>query len=471
MQRRSVASALELPLEDVGRALVELPEDQWFDRKSAREHATGLAIAEVAFANADGGTLVVGIHGGVIEGVDAHPTHINDLVQAAIDHTEPPVRTTHRLVQCINHRGEPDHLLVIDVEPSEIIHVTRRDECFLRVGDEDRRLRFAQRTELTYDKGQAHFDGTPVGSVTVDDLDPSTLATYLSAVGGSDVVRTLQARSLITRRDEITAGGYLLFGRQPQDEFPEAYVRVLRYQGVERATGRRQNLVEDTRCEGPIPGAIESATEATARLAPTRRVLGTGGKFVREGLIPRDAWLEGIVNAVIHRSYSLGGDHIRVEIYDNRIEIESPGRFPGVVGVDDPRKVPRFARNPRIARVCAELSFGQELGEGVRRMFDEMRTAGLADPVYQQRAGSVRLVLVATALNPEIASTLPTRSREVMEMLRDSGGLSTGDVADALEMSKPATLRRLHALREAGLVDWVGKSKKDPRAFWRLHSE
>lgn len=104
-------------------------------------------------------------------------------------------------------------------------------------------------------------------------------------------------------------------------------------------------------------------------------------------------------------------------------------------------------------------------------MFDEMRTAGLADPVYQQRAGSVRLVLVATALNPEIASTLPTRSREVMEMLRDSGGLSTGDVADALEMSKPATLRRLHALREAGLVDWVGKSKKDPRAFWRLHSE
>jgi ATP-dependent DNA helicase RecG len=99
----------------------------------------------------------------------------------------------------------------------------------------------------------------------------------------------------------------------------------LRYDGTDRQTGRRQNLLADVRCEGSIPAIITEARKAIERLEPARRVLGQAGRFVREGLIPADAWLEGVVNAVIHRSYSLGGDHIRVEILDNRVEVESPG--------------------------------------------------------------------------------------------------------------------------------------------------
>ncbi len=114
----------------------------------------------------------------------------------------------------------------------------------------------------------------------------------------------------------------------------------------------------------------------TAELAPSRRALGADGRFGDVALVPEDAWLEGLVNAVIHRSYSLGGDHIRVELFDDRIEIESPGRFPGIVALADPREAPRFARNPRIARVCSDLSFDQELGEGIRRIFEEMRLWG-----------------------------------------------------------------------------------------------
>lgn len=471
MQRPSIGTALQAAPADLATAIVAVPEDQWFDRKSIREQPHGLAITEIAFANAEGGVIVIGVHEGMIEGAAASPEHRNALVQAAIDHTEPPVRTSHRLVPCINHRGETDELLVIEVEPSESVHTNRRDECFLRVGDEDRRLRFGQRQELIYDKGQAHFDGTPLSEADLSDLDPELLDRYRAVVGGTDVERVLQARLLMTRRGELTAGGYLLFGLQPQDRFPEAYVRVLRYDGTERKTGRRQNIVADLRCEGSIPRVITEARDAIGRVEPARRVLGPAGRFVREGLIPGDAWLEGVVNAVIHRSYSLGGDHIRVEVFDNRIEVESPGRFPGVVGLEDPRGVARFARNPRIARVCADFQFGQEMGEGIRRMFDEMRTAGLADPVYQQRPGSVRLVLAATTMSQELAARLPSRSREVMELIRNAGGLSTGDVADVLGLSKPATLRRLHALRDAGLIDWVGKSARDPRAFWRLHSE
>lgn len=466
----SVLAALDSPPAEVGRKVAALIEDQWFDRKSSREQPGGLATTEVALANADGGTIVIGLHDGTVEGTDAVARHRNDLMQAAIDHCEPPVRTATRLVPCVNQRGEPDHLLVIDIPPSEHVHTTKKDEAYLRVGDEDRRLRFRERQELLFDKGQAHFDGTPLANLTLEDLDPRAVRSYARSIGGRDPINLLRARMLVTSRDELTAGSYLLFGRHPQSLFPEAYVRVLRYQGVERATGRHQNLVEDIRCEGPIPRVIGAAAGAVARLEPARRALAPSGRFEREGLIPRDAWLEGVVNAVVHRSYSLGGDHIRVEVYDNRIEVESPGRFPGIVG-EDPRRISRFARNPRIARACADLRFGQELGEGIRRMFDEMRTAGLAEPVYVQQPGSVRLILAAAPLNPDLARQLPSRSRDVMEVIRTTGGISTGDLADALGMSKPTALRRLVALRDAGLIDWVGKSPKDPRAFWRLHSE
>lgn len=187
--------------------------------------------------------------------------------------------------------------------------------------------------------------------------------------------------------------------------------------------------------------------------------------------MPQDAWLEAVVNAVVHRSYRVSGDHIRVEILDDRIEVDSPGRFPGIANTSDPFHVTRFARNPRIARVCADLAFGQELGEGIRRMFEEMRLAGLADPEYVQTAGSVRLTLSATLLDGEIEALLPTGSRDLVRIIRDAGHISTSEIVEAAARSRPVVIRQLSALRDAGLIHWVGHSPKDPRAYWTLHIE
>jgi len=188
------------------------------------------------------------------------------------------------------------------------------------------------------------------------------------------------------------------------------------------------------------------------------------------GLLPEDAWLEALVNAVIHRSYSVSGDHIRVEIFDDRIEIESPGRFPGIAEGQDPQRVTRFARNPRIARACSDLQLGQELGEGIRRMYEEMRIAGLADPAYRQTAGSVRVVLAATPVDRALENRLPPGARDVVRILREAGRASTGDIVDALHLSRPVVIRRLKALEEEGMVRWIGQSPKDPRAYWTLRA-
>jgi ATP-dependent DNA helicase RecG len=462
----AVESALNSPPAEVGPELAGLPEDQWLERKSSRIAPRDLANALIGFANADGGIVIVGLSDGEVEGANSNLDRRNAQLQANVDFCVPPVRAKLRLIGCVDRNGEPDELLAFEVEPGESVHANQKDEVFLRVGDENRKLNFAQRRELLYDKGQASYEAGRSGA-SIDAVDESMLEYYARGVGARDPIRLLRARGLAID-DELTIAGCLLFAAAPQAVLPEAFIRVLRYRGSERGSGARQQLIEDVKVEGPIPWQLRDARSQVERLQPTRRALGAGGTFEDVPLVPRDAWLEGIVNAAVHRSYSMVGDHIRVEIFDDRIEISSPGRFPGLVDLDHPLETVRFARNPRIARVCADLSLGQELGEGIRRMFEEMRLAGLTDPVYRQTSGSVELQLLAEPVDRRLDERLPEHARAIARALGTAGRMSTGEVEEALGISRPVTQRELNALKDAGIVEWVGKSKKDPRAYWQL---
>jgi ATP-dependent DNA helicase RecG len=468
MSTVAAESALNGPAKEVGPILLALDEDQWLERKSSRIAPRDLANALIGFANADGGIVVVGLADGLVEGIDGRPERLNALLQSNIDFCTPPVRATHKSIECIDAAGKPNRLLVFEVDSSQTVHANQRDEVFLRVGDENRRLTFAQRQELLYDKGQASFETRPSGA-SFDALDRQQIEYYAEAVGATEPMRLMRARGLATA-DELTVAGALLFANSPQSLFPEAFIRVLRYRGSERGTGSRQQLIEDVKIEGPIPLQLLEAKDHVERLQPMRTALGGSGRFGDVPLVPPDAWLEGIVNAAVHRSYSSAGDHIRVEIFDDRIEISSPGRFPGLVDLSDPLKTTRFARNPRIARVCADLNFGQELGEGIRRMFEEMRQAGLTDPVYRQTSGSVELQLLAELVNRRLDERLSENARAVTRALRTAGRLSTGEVTEALGVSRPVAQRELGLLRDAGIVEWVGKSARDPRAYWQLRT-
>ena len=133
---------LTLPPEDLTRRLLIEPESQWFDRKSARIQPAELSRTLVAMANAEGGIIVIGLHNGVCEGIGGRPENQNEWRQAGLDFTDPPVVFEQRLLECVNHNGAADQLFVIQVPPSEQVHATNRDEVFLRVGDENRKLSF-----------------------------------------------------------------------------------------------------------------------------------------------------------------------------------------------------------------------------------------------------------------------------------------------------------------------------------------
>ena len=349
------------------------------------------------------------------------------------------------------------------------MHATTRDDVYLRIGDESRRLTFVQRQELLFDKRQSGFE-VQVTEVPVSEVDEDLASEHAARVGHPSWRRLFEARGLPVG-DRLTVAGLVLFGRNPQQVLPNAQIRVSRFDGTVRGTGSRQSLRSDSRFEGPLLRALPAAADRVREVQPHRRALGRGGRFEDVPLVPVDAWLEGLVNAAVHRSYSLQGDLVHVDVFDDRVEVASPGRFPGLVDLRDPTRATRFARNPRIARVCADEGFGQELGEGLRRMADEMRLAGLAPPSYRQGESGVRLTLSGTAVPDSAGSdALPEGSALVVAALREGGSLGTRDLAEVWGVARPTALRRLAALRAAGVVEWVGQSPRDPHARWRLPS-
>ena len=465
----AIAQLKLLPEDDIFEVLLKRPEDQWFDRKSAGVSARKLSDLMVGFANAEGGLIAIGLRDGSVEGVGSVASRVNDWRQAALDFTRPPARHTFEELSCANAKGEPDHVVLIEVESSERVHTNAAGQTFLRVGDENRKLGPLESQELRFDKGESTYDATPMGELV--DLDDKAVDRYITTVHASTpTTEVLLARGLAlasARKAQPTVAGLLVLGSHPQARLPEAFVRLLLYTGSSRETGSRTNILDDVRVEGSIPDQIEGARQLLGTWLPEAIRLQPAGRFGRSSLIPEFAWLEAIVNAVTHRSYSLGGDHVRVEVFEDRVEVESPGRLPGLVRLENIRST-RFARNPRLARALSDLGYARELGEGVNRMFEEMSRAGLPDPVYIQGPGSVRVSLLADPLVARILDRLPAGSERFAEYLSRSGRVTTTEAVELLQSSRPTVLKYLHDLAEQGLIEHTGTSLKDPRGYWRL---
>jgi predicted HTH transcriptional regulator len=233
-------------------------EGQFFDWKSARIDPRDLAPHLVAFANADGGTLAVGVEDDeTITGVKHHAGKINELVQAGTVYCTPPVRTQHELVDCVNRRGEPDQVLVLHVPQSDRVHATSKDEVFLRIGDQSRKLKLEERLELLYDKGATNFEVTIADGATFEDLDAELLEEYRGVLGvRSSSEDLLVGRGLAARKAAglaINYAGVLLFAKEPTRWLPRAEVRFLRYEGTTAETGTRVDRMYEEMTAAKLP--------------------------------------------------------------------------------------------------------------------------------------------------------------------------------------------------------------------------
>ena len=364
-------------------------EMQIFDRKSINIEPRALAIPIVAFANADGGTVAIGISDKTrrIEGIDYEIQKLNELLRVPFDFCVPTVKAEIEKVPCIDFKGRNNHVLLMHIEPSMEVHANQADEVFMRVGDKSKKLTFDERTQLMYDKGERFFEDKPVSDADLDDIDMEFVEKYVDKIGYSKSAMEYlkENKGFVKEKNnqiQISTAAILLFGKNPQLYFPRARVRFIRYEGTQEYVGAQMNVVKDITFEGNILNMLTSAISYLDTQIKEKTYLGEDGIFVTEEEYPKFVRQELIVNAVTHRDYSIRGTDIQIKMFDDRIVVESPGKLPGLVKIDNIRHT-HFSRNPKIAEFLKTYNFVKEYGEGVDRMCKELETAGLQDPEYR----------------------------------------------------------------------------------------
>ena len=394
--------------------VLAVEEMQVFDRKSVNIAPKVLAIPIIAFANADGGTVAIGISDKTrrIEGVDYDIQKLNELLRVPFDFCVPTVKVEIEKVQCIDFKGRENHVLLMHIEPSMEVHANQADEVFMRVGDKSKKLAFEERMQLMYDKGERFFEDKPVPETDIEDIELAFVEKYIAQIGYSKTAMEYlrENKGFIKEKNgkvQISSAAILLFGKNPQLYFPRARVRFIRYEGTEERVGTQMNVIKDVIFEGNILKMITDAVAYLDTQIKEKTYLGEDGLFVTEEEYPKFVRQEIIVNAVTHRDYSIRGTDIQIKMFDDRIVVESPGKLPGLVKTDNIRHT-HFSRNPKIAEFLKVYSFVKEYGEGVDRMCKELEAVGLQDPEYRLNA----FMLQTTIRNSTLTDKKPRFGEE-----------------------------------------------------------
>lgn len=433
-------------------------ENKYFDRKSAQIRQAELASLISAFANANGGTIIIGISDKkrILEGINVvGEDKINEFLNAPKDCCRPMPRYKEEFIDIINYRGEKDRLLLlhIDVSIDQIIR-TSKDETYLRIGDKTREMLGDNLKNLEYSKSTRHYEEEINEDAQISDLDTDLLSAYKEHVGSIDIdtVQLLKARGFIKTREKkqfLTNAAVLLFAKNIRQFYPNCRIRFVRYDGVFEHVGMDINIIRDYSIETSILKIIEETKNfISSQLREFTALDSQTGRFKIVPEYPDFAWLEGIVNAVTHREYAMNGQFIKVTMYDDRLEIESPGKLPNIVTVNNIKDT-RYSRNPVISRVLTEFGWVRELNEGVKRIYSDMEKFFLDDPVYIEDENSVKLIL---------KNNIVMRERRKKDRAKDNIGLKAWEKMDELEKNIVTYMLNRGAVKRIELERFTNKS-------------
>ena len=368
-----------------------------------------------SFSNANGGVIAVGItDDGQIEGFNNYGINkLNDFQKIVTNYLSPTPNYKAKLIEIKNNKNEKDNILLFHIEPAlNFIVRNNKDEVYLRQGDSSIKLNTEQVRSLEYEKRERNFESEVLNMSSTDDIDLEVMEIYKDKIGAIN----LSNEQVLKARDFINS-----------------------------------QLREFTHLNQK--GIFETVPE-----------------------YPEFAWYEGLVNAVTHRDYSNTGEYITVKLFDDRLEILSPGKLSGFITLEN-MKTERYSRNPQIARVLTEFGIVRELNEGVKRIYSEMQRFYLKDPIYSEpNQHSVLLVLdnniimrskrkTETMLkNSEIEQKweqLNYQERQVLQAIYDKGEITSLEVADIIKRGKTTAVKLLNRLVDYDLIVWTGTTKYD----------
>ena len=418
----------------------QMPEGQTFDCKSIHIEPKALANTIVAMANADGGMIAVGISDKTrrIEGIDQDKAHLNEILRTPFDFCVPTISVTTEFMPCQDSEGNDNHILIIHVPASPRLHANQADEVFWRVGDKSRKLPFEERLQLMYDKGERYYEDSPAYDATIEDIDMDAVKAYMKRIGyGKSPMEYLQEnKGFLTYKGDVpqvSTACILLFGKRPQNFFPRARVRFIKYYGTEEKVGREMNVIKDVTFEGRILDQIQKTIEYLETQVKEHSYLGEDGLFKTDREYPKFVIQEMTVNSVCHRDYSIKGTEIQIKMFDDRIVFETPGKLPGIVRTDNIRHT-HFSRNPKIAEYLKAYDYVKEFGEGVDRMCRELSAIGTKEPQYHLVAFIMKASVWANVLEGQ------EKARERQEGIpSDQAG---GDITQKLPRNYPETTQK-----------------------------
>lgn len=487
--------------ERADQALLEkLSEDRRIERKTAgiRPNAIGDYFSMWANTVPDGGLIAMGVEN------DGRITGCNKLSQGQLNDLErtgavycPDARYISKRVPVKRSDGADDFVLLIHVRYREdkVVRAAAGD-AFIRLGGSKHKLTEEEIRQLQIDKNEVDFESEPNNILYPNDFDLDLIRQFTAAFKASRGVtfdvsdeEILEQRHLGKRvggRFKPNNACALLFAKDPLEKFPGCRIRFLRYDGEFEGTGEKYNVVKDIWIEGPVPKLIVGAEKVLETFIRDFSRLGKDGLFYTAPEYPKGAWYEVIVNACVHRAYSLRNMNIFIKMFDDHLSIESPGGFPPFVTPENiyDRHHPR---NPKLMDAMIYLKFVKSVNEGTKRIRAEMEDSKLPHPEFEQKGSGNAIVRVtlrndskqrktwidsdASAIIGEaISKTLSKHELRVVNFAAEHGKVNVSQVQQLCGLTWPGAKKLLIKLDQRGILEHIRRKdrERDPQARFIL---
>ena len=379
-----------------------------FKRDALTNH--DLAKALVAFSNLDGGMVLLGVEDdGSITGLTRDPLE-EWVMNACRDKIRPAIIPFFEIIKEVEPGKD---VAIVRVPRGGDVHSqwhNNKHTYYIRVGTQSREPTPQELGRLFQQRGMIRAEMRPVSGTTIKDLDRRRLKDYFGRVRQQDIPSdnddtgwgTLLINTDIMVEDGVTVFGMLLFGKTPNRYLPQSGIDAVAFPGTEKeyeAKERKQlrgamtplmdqdgNLLET--------GLVEQAVEFVRRNTPVHSHLEDGARRVDSPTYPEEAIRETIVNALIHRDYLLSDTDVELAIYENRLEVISPGKLPNGITPERMRLGTRVARNNSLKDFMRDYGYLEHMGMGVpRKIIKGMKEHNGSDPelIEENERFTVRL--------------------------------------------------------------------------------
>jgi ATP-dependent DNA helicase RecG len=445
--------------------IISVEENYLNDVKSKEIKPSKLSEAVSAFANAGGGDIYIGISEAGVEKARKWEG-FNDVEDAnAIPQTllEAHSFGNHMIFEFLHCKDFNGYVLHITIKKIKEIVKSTKGEVFVRVNagriklDTDEKIR-----RLEFDKGIASFEDEFV-NVDIDKIENSLsiLEFLINVIPNTEPMTYLNNQELV-RKDQAKVSGVLLFCDEPAIYLAKrSSVKIMQYKTKEESIGREFLVGTPITVEGDIYNVIYKSVAETIEIIQDIKKLGEKG--LEEITYPQETLHEIITNSILHRDYSIVSD-VQVRIFDNRIEVESPGRLPGHVTIKNILDT-QSARNPTIVRLINKFLNppNQDVGEGLNTAFSAMESLRLKPPIITEKENSV---LVTIPHEP-----LASPEDIVMGYLKSNDEVNNRTARELTGIKGENTMKRVFLrLKAKGLIEQI-PGRKGSSAAWRLKED